>query len=401
MNREVDKFYEDKEERGLIIDWNKVFNEYRKLKVPTDYFNPCTAPVGKAKYYVYMSERASGKTTNWLLIGMILNKMYGTTIQYIRSTKDEIKPSIADELYNVIISYNKGQYIREITNGKCNSIYTHWKKSYFCHIDEDGKMDYVDETPFLQFLSVDQHTLYKSTYNAPRGDLIIYDEFITDFYRENEFVNFCDLLSTIIRKRITPICIMLANTIDYNSMYFNELEISKEIKKMKVGEHRLITTERGTNVYTEIIGLKKTTIKERINKLFFGFKNPKLAAITGGEQAWAFDNVPHIQNDETDIIVDKRLRVEYGDVILQLELVYTENRGYIVNVHETTRIYKDSIILTNEEIWDKQHIYGLGLNRKYLKFIWDLYKQNKFYFDCNATGSILKSFVKTALQNRR
>lgn len=400
IDAQVIKYYDNKESHGMIIDWSKVFREYNKLKVPDEYYNPTTAPVDKAKYIVEVSERASGKTTDWLLVGMILNRMYGTVIQYIRSTDDMIKPSIANEIYNVILSYEGGRYIKEITNLKYNSIYTHWKKSYFCHIDEEGKMDACEEKPFLQFLSIDNNFDYKSTYNAPTGDLILFDEFIGPFYRQNEWVDFCDLVSTIRRNRITPIIVMLANGIDANNAYFKELEINTEIRKMKTGEHKLITTELGTKIYFEIIGVKRTSIKEKINSLFLGFKNPKLASITGGEQAFAFENVPHILNADTDKYIDRRLRMDVNDVMLQLELVYTEDRGYVVNVHECSTIYDDSVILTNEEIWDRQHIWGIGTS-KYLKYIWKLYKENKFYYDTNATGSLVKSYINTYLQNRR
>ena len=103
----------------------------------------------------------------------------------------------------VIISYKgkdriyggqeDGRYIKDMTGGVYNSIYTHWKKSYFCYIDENGERTKTAEKPFLQFLSLDRNRDYKSTYNAPTGDLILFDEFISDHYPPNEFVKFMDL----------------------------------------------------------------------------------------------------------------------------------------------------------------------------------------------------------------
>lgn len=398
------KYYDNKEEHGIIIDWVKVFKTYnhiiKKAGVHDPIFNPTTAPITECKYFVYMSERSSGKTTNWIIIGMILNMMYGTQIQYIRQDEDQIKPSIVGEIYSTILSYKEGFYIREITGGNYCGIYTHWKKSYFCNYDEKGKVSDISPTPFLQFLSIDHNLDYKSGYNAPKGDLIIFDEFIGKLYRPNEFVDFQDLLSTIIRKRKTPVVIMAANTINLNSTYFKELEISSDIRKLKVGQSRKITTEKGTNVYVELIGLKPSAIKSQINRLFFGFNNPRLAAITGGEQTWSFDPVPHIINADSDIIIDRSLRLDCGEVMLQLDLVETEDRGLVVNVHECTSVYEDSIILTTGDIRNLQQLYGLGKG-SLCKLVWTLYQDNKWYFDTNETGSFVTNYVKTVKLQRK
>ena len=394
------KFYDNDEKHGIIIDWNMIFREFKKLKVPKDVYDPTTVPIYSAKYFQLLSERSTGKTTNWLLIGMLLYKFYGTITQYIRQTEDMIKPSIAGDIFKVILEYGDGKYIRQITDGKYNSIYIHWKKAYFCNKDENGKIIEQDTNNFLQFLSIDNNFDYKSTYNAPRGDLILYDEFIGKFYRPNEYVDFMDLLSTIIRKRKTPVVVMLANSINYNSMYFKEFEISKEVKQIKTGQNKVITTSKGTTIYFEIIGMKLTAIKTEINRLFFGFDNPKLASITGGEQTWAFDPVPHIVNADSDEYITRILRLDCDDVLLQLDVVRTEDRGLIVNVHECTKEYEDSIILTNGEIRRRNQLFGLGRG-KLCKKVWELYKQNKFYYDSNETGSLVENYVKTYLQIRK
>lgn len=394
------QFYDNKEEHGVVVDWNKVFRDYRHLNVPKDVYDPTTAPVSNAKYNILMSERSTGKTTNWLLIGMIMNKYYGTIIQYVRQSEEMIKPSIAGEIFKVILTYNDGKYIKDITNQRWNSIMIHWKKAYYCNKDDNGKITEQAEEPFLQFLSIDKNFDYKSTYNAPRGDLILFDEFISPLYRTNEYVDFMDLCSTIIRKRKTPVVILLANTINYNSHYFKEFEVSKEVKEIKTGQHRLITTEKGTNIYIEIIGLKQSAIKVEVNRLFFGFNNPKLASITGGEQTWSFDPVPHIVNADTDEFISRRMRLDCDDVMLQLDLVKTEDRGLVVNVHECTTVYEDSIILTMGDIRSRNQYYGLGKG-KLAKAVWNLYKQNKWYYDSNETGSLVKAYVENYARNRK
>lgn len=403
MMMEKIKYYDNKEEHGIIIDWQKVFKEYRRIikaaGVTDPIYDPTTAPVNDAKYFELLSERSSGKTTNWLIIGCILNKMYGTIIQYVRQSEDMTAPSVAGEIFRVILSYNNGCYVPLLTDGKYRGIYIHWKKAYFCNYDKNGKPCDIASDNFLQFLSIDKNFDYKSSYNAPKGDLILYDEFIGKYTPTNEFVDFSDLTKTIIRKRKTPIIVMLANTINRNHIYFKELEISKAIKSLKVGQHTIETTEKGTRVYIELIGLKQSAIKQEINRLFYGFNNPKLAAITGGEIAWAFDPVPHIVNSETDEIINRFFRIDTGDVMLQLDIVKTEDRGLIINCHECTKTYKDSVIFTLGEIRENNQIYGIGKNNPYARLIWKLYEQNKFYYDSNETGSLVKNYLKTYRQS--
>jgi len=398
------KFYDNQEEHGIIYDWGKIFKEYRRIikkaGVKDEIYDPRTAPVLDNKYIVLMSERSTGKTTNWLLIGMIMHEMYGTVIQYVRQDEDMIKPSIVGEIFRVILSYNNACYIPLVTGGKYSGIYYKWKKCYFCNYDEKGKPVDLAPVHFLQFLSIDNSMDYKSGYNAPRGDLIIFDEFIGKTYNVNEFVYFEDLCSTIIRKRISPIIVMASNTINYNSTYFKELMVSKEVKKLKVGQSKSIITPKGTHVYIEIIGIKPTAIKSKVNRLFFGFDNPRLASITGGEQTWSFDPVPHIVNADTDDIIDRTIRLDCGDTMLQLDLTETEDRGLIVNVHECTTVHEDSIILTNGEIRDRQHIWGLGKG-EYCKLLWKLYSDNKWYYDTNETGSMVADYVKTYRQLKK
>lgn len=399
------EYWDNKEEHGIKYDWNSIMRTYRQLMRQAGYndplYDPSTIPWDNAKYFQLLSERAAGKTTNLILIGMIMNQMYGTQIGYIRQSEDMIKPSIAGDIFNVILSYRAGFYVKWLTDNRYEGIYIHWKKAYFCKYDEMGRPDEIAPEPFLQFLSIDHNFDYKSGFQAPFMDFIVFDEFISGTYRVNEFCDFMDLLSTIIRKRKGPVVCMLSNAINYNSTYFKEFEISREVKKIKVGQHEIITTEKGTNIYVEMIGMKQSAIKTEINRLFYGFKNPRLASITGGEQTWSFDPVPHITHSDTDELITKNIRLDCGDCMLQLELVETEDRGLIINVHEAgPKMYDDTIVLTNGEIRQPNQLWGIGKG-PLCKLIWGLYAENKFYYDTNETGSMVANYIKTFRQLRK
>ena len=228
-----------------------------------------------------------------------------------------------------------------------------------------------------------------------RGDFVLFDEFIGTYYRPLEAINFFDLLKTIFRNRISGVVVMLANTINLNSQYFEEFEISRAVKQLHKGDKREIVTERGTRIYIEILDVKRTSSKRSLmNELFFGFKNPRLSAITGGE-VWAFDSVPHIppKSEQTGRrCILYNIYAEIGIELLKIELVEDDKLGAHLEIHRASKVYDDSIILTLGELKDKRYVYGFGvgrLNTILAKYI----NERKVLYSSNEVGSIFKDYI--------
>ena len=62
---------------------------------------------------------------------MVFNKIYGTQICYIREKHDMIKASLAEKLTETLVKYKDGYYIKQLTNGKYNSVFYKWQKLYY------------------------------------------------------------------------------------------------------------------------------------------------------------------------------------------------------------------------------------------------------------------------------
>lgn len=387
------EFIDGKRNNGIIYDYPTIRKEFRKLKIPTEYYNPSKSPFDKCKWFINLSDRSTGKTTNWLLFGMTMNKLYGTVIQYVRQTNDMITPRNSKNLFDTILDNN---YVSKLTDGKYNTIVYKAKRWYYAKSDENGEILEQKNTHFMCMLSIDNAENYKSSYNAPYGDLIIFDEFIGKYYYRNEFVRFNDLLKTIIRDRQSPIIVLLANTIDKNSQYFNELEIYNTVQNMKQGDSEIITSERGTNIYVEILesGVKKQKTRSIVNTLFFGWKNPLISSITGDD--WAINNYPHIPQYNSKIIL-KRYYLDFNNTLLALDIKSCDEIGIYVAVHRATRTYDDSIIFTIGEIDKNNKRFRFGFTPSD-KRLWELYKRNKFYYASNDIGSLIDNYVKQALQ---
>lgn len=387
------EFIDGKRTNGIIYDYPTIRKEFRKLKIPTEFYNPSKSPFDKCKWFINLSDRSTGKTTNWLLFGMTMNKLYGTVIQYVRQTNEMITPRNSKNLFDTILDNN---YVSKLTDGKYNTIVYKAKRWYYAIADDNGEIIEQKNNHFMCMLSIDNAENYKSSYNAPYGDIIIFDEFIGKYYYRNEFVRFNDLLKTIIRDRQAPIIVLLANTIDRNSQYFNELEIYNTVQQMKQGDSEIITSERGTNIYVEILesGVKKQKTRSIVNTLFFGWKNPLISSITGDD--WAINNYQHIpQYNSTTIL--KRYYLEFNNTLLALDVRSCKELGIYVAVHRATRSYDDSIIFTIGEIDKSNKRFRFGFSNSD-KRLWEMYKRNKFYYASNDLGSLLDNYVKQALQ---
>lgn len=391
------KYIDGRESFGIAYDWTIIEREYKKLAVPLEYHQPPIKAVLSNKYIIELSERSTGKTTNWLLVGLVMHKLYGTVVQYIRVTDDELSPSHAITLVDVIRTYNDGEYIKKLTNDEYNSIYYHWRAYYYALVDDAGNRVKVDDKPIIQCLSIDKAADYKSTYNAPTGDLIILDEFLARgrYYRPNECSDFLDLTKTIIRDRQSPVVVMLANTISLSSQYYEDMEISKEVRTLKKGDHKQIVTDGGTHIYVQILDTEVSRSKARqtVNRLFYGFSSPKLAAITG-RGLYAFDPVPHIPpHDESWRLVENRIYIMSGSDLLRCDYAYNDNLGYHMEIHRATRFYDDSVILTLDGIRDSRFVYGFGTG--HLKKIWNkLLIDHLIYYESNEIGSIFKEYFQ-------
>ena len=368
------------------MDWQKIRKEYKKLKCPKEVWNPLALPLGECGYYIVLSDRSRGKTTNALLLGMVMNKIDGSKIEYVRQRREQIMPKFILSLFSTIIQFG---YVEKITNGEYNTIRNKSRRGYYAHVNENGEMDKIADEPFIHFAGIDECMDLKSTYNSPNSNIIIFDEFISKIY------DFLDMVSTYFRMRTNGVVMLLANTIDKNSPYFDELSLRDTIDKMHMGENEIITTSMGTRIYLEILGTVANSQKRLVNKWFFGFKNPKLASITGTE-SWALPEFQHIPKDSKTEIIRRGIFIYHAGKYVALDLVLNDKIGYCVYAHPATIIHDDSIIYTSGNIPDVRYKYRFGdmTFDKLSKLIWGkMYNRNLFFFSDNSTGALVESYV--------
>lgn len=380
---------------GIKYDWNLIIKAYKALKCPKDVYDPTPAIKtmtieDKVKWYIGMSKRRVGKTTNFLLYGLIMFWEYGTHTYYIRQRDDMIAPRNSRKLFDTIVA---NDYISKITEGKYNSVKYAAKCWFLVRRDENG--DIVDEclNPFCYMQSIQSAEDVKSVLNDPYGDFIIYDEFIGSMVYQNEFVDFFNLISTIKRLRQSALIFLLANTIDMYHVYFKELCIADHVQKMRAGDKAVIITELGTKVYVERIEQPAAAKRQdEIDKvLYYGFPNPKLSAITGDD--WAIANYPHIPEGDFEYCYQK-IYIKYSTKYVRLDIVEHETLGICLYCHWATYTYDDSIILTSEERTDPRYIYKTGHGRLE-QVLRRCFMQNRVYYATNDVGAFVESYLNS------
>ena len=381
-------------DNGIKYDLKLIRKEYKKLGVPKMFWNPSKGPLEQSRTFCVLSERSIGKTTNAILLGMVYWKLYGTVIHYIRTSETMIENKFIKDLYAVINNPEYG-YIEKITDGKYSSVLYHARRWYFCNYDSNGKV--LDRCPkhFMICLSIDRNELHKSGYNCPTGDFIIFDEFIQKYYNPDAFFSFYDLHKTIARDRQCVTTFFIANTIDVNSEWFDEMLISDTVNTMRKGSREMITTEEGTNVFVEILEPSKEQRKKKaiLNKLYYGFKNPKLGSITGNV-TWSVKEYQRLEKgDEIEVEYAKNIYIEYYKKLVRCRIVKTANVGVIAYCTKASGYYKDSIVLTNNYVHDRQHVYGIHA----VPILEKMYKEHMFYYGTNNVGAVVEKFMREVM----
>lgn len=374
-------------------DWKLIKKEWNKLKMPKGVaYDPFHVPldvnnVNHCSYYMFFSKRGVGKTTTMLLLGLILFKLYGVVIQYIRQKEDMLRPKFAQELMKTVLECG---YIERLTEGRWNYAYYYANKWVFCRLSESGKIEEKTAIHFMYELSIDQSFVYKSNYNAPHGDWIIFDEMLGKKYEPNEFIYFMDILSTIIRKRQGVRIILLSNAIDEYSEYFEEFEIEEQVKKLKRGDCDICTSSGGTKIYVEKIDQNDKNAA-RLNKEYFGFKSPMLYAITG-QGDWNVQICKHWDLEDEAELIDRTHYIKMGLNMVRLELMRSEKYGYHVRVQKATKIYPDSIIYTMDEITDQRFRHSKG-HTMVDRFLWMLLDRDLWHYRTNSQKNFIDKYL--------
>lgn len=362
--------------------------------IPKEYYRvPWELFETDCRYYTVLSKRASGKTTGvllWCLMEYIRN---GKTFTYVRTSENEIKASIVQDLFNVILNNN---YISVITDGDYNNVFYHWRKLYLCKTDENGEIIEKQNKAFCTFLATSNHSKYKSSLNLPDCGYILFDEFISTDTKNIDFFKFFDLHSTITRKRDNVITFFLANNIDVNSVWFRKLCI-EDVSRMKQGQKKMFVTTQGTKNYVEILGNNNlfNQITNKINRLYYGFNSSELNSITGTGE-WSYNYYPYFDSEYILDEITDTIYLKYYSYIFAMDFMYNEKYEDCLFIHEVDYIPENAyiVLIAKEQNIEKCNEYKGLLDKQLTNTIQLLNYQGRLFTDTPFTWKIFNDYCK-------
>lgn len=375
--------------------YNKILGKYSN-----EFYNPLDDFFNDCGWSAVLSDRSRGKTTNVLLLGVMLNTKYGIVPHYIRRReKEDLAPKTLKDLFKTILDFD---YITKITNGRWNSVEYKARRWFYCNRDENGIVEIADDF-FMMCMGIDNADSYKSTYNSPHGDLIILDEFIPlkgTLYLQDEFILLLDIIKTVFRDRTACKIFCLSNVISKYSPYFNEWGCSKDVQKLESGQSFVHTTKIGTKVKVTFLSATQSKVRQLSNSKFFGFENPKLGMLNNAQ--WQLEMYPHplFRVKDTNLIT-KSLFIFHAENLIQIEIRNSSNIGVFVVCHKSTvdvdelMQRKNIIIYTIEHKDNKHYRYKFGYTKADVK-LWKLYERDKFYYSDNDVGSLVADYIFNA-----
>lgn len=357
-------------------------------------FNPVEDIPGRqlGDWNILNSSRSRGKTTNILLLGMCCNWTDGTQIQYIRQYDDMLIPSKAQDLFDVIIGAG---YIPKITGGKYNNVKYYRRRWYYVNIDVTTG-DVVEQAPeaFCVCLGINKEHDLRSTYNAPRGDYIILDEYMRadKMYMRDEFIVFNNLLSTIIRDRNTAVIFLLGNLTDITSPYLLEMGLLDTVRKMSPGDFKHYEIDGVVINVFYIPTISKSKDKLNVSKYFRAWTNSKMVGITGGRGNWALKIYPHAPRENFTII--DRAQLECDDGLICRE-IRKYNNGFYLMFYPLYEALENKVTYTfnTDKAFTYLRRFGWGYTQTD-ETCRQLFTMKRCYYSDNVTGERVEAFFK-------
>lgn len=345
-----------------------------------------------AVYRMIIGQRSNGKTYSVCrhMVEDYFSK--GHRSAYIRRWDEDIQPK---HLASLFAPHYK--LIEELSGGEYNSVFYRAKEFHLCYINEEGKKIAQDPEAFCITASINTA---EHTKGQDRGEIhiILFDEFMTrQGYLNNEFILYCNLLSSLIRNRDDAVIYMCANTVNRYCPYFKEMGL-KEVETMPQGQVYVYTYgNMDLTVAVEYCDPVKAT--EKVASKYFAFDNPQLEMITTG--AWELQFYPRPLYKIYKEDIKYRFYIHFGEAMLCGEIINPTDKAHrndlFIFIHPQTKdIEIDDLtpLYTDEFTTSLCHVRFLADQPTELhKLITQLFKKKSVCFSDNETGEIVRNWL--------
>ena len=368
-------------------------NIIEKLK----YVNTKRIDKTEAQYRMLIGLRSNGKTSACLETCLKDCIKDGSQMAVIRRWDTDFKGgNSAKTCFDGLVARN---VIYEATNYVWQGVKYFNGAWYFTRFDEELEKDVMADEPFAYAFAINQEEHYKSG-SWPKINRVVFDEFISrKGYLNDEFISFCNILSTIIRQRNNVVIYMCANTISWDCPYFKEMGM-EDIRKMKEGELKVWkygeSALRVAVQYTD-----KLSAQGSPSDIYFAFGNPKLKMITGGDWEIALYPLLPCKFKPSEVLYTFYVKYEYD--LLQGEVIMRDNMLFVYFHNKTTTLKekKDDLIFSNEIHAEPN--WQLDIMRPTIpvaKKISRLMAEGKVFYQSNMIGEIIRNYLMWCRRGR-
>lgn len=343
----------------------------------------------KAQYNLIYGERSNGKTYAALQYALEQYVKNGKQSALIRRWKEDFIGKRGSVMFDGLVSNGE---ISKLTHGHWTGVYYYSSKWYLMRLDDQGKRE-TDETPFCFGFAISDTEHDKST-SYPGVTTIIFDEFISRTgYLPDEFILFCNVLSTIIRQRKDVTILMLGNTVSkYACPYFREMGLTH----IKTQDPGTIDIYRYGNSDL-IVAVERTapSKKGKDSDLYFAFDNPKLQMITTG--AWDIGIYPHLPHKYRPADVIYQFFIVYEGVTLHAEVIQIAGEAPFIFIHpKSSPIRDDGQYLTFSQDYNIDPLHRRDITKpsdRVTEKIAEIFRADRVFFSDNDTGELVFAYL--------
>lgn len=350
----------------------------------------------KCQYNIIIGERSNGKTYSVLEEGIRNWWDKHEQMAYIRRWKEDYRGKRGAQLF---AGHEESGIISEITGGEYDRVKYYSGKWFLGKNDEElDKVVYQDE-PFAFAFALSDMEHDKST-SYPLVTLVVFDEFLTrQYYLNDEFVTFMNVLSTIIRHRDNVSIYMLGNTVNKYCPYFKEMGL-KHVSEMKQGKIDVYTY--GDSKLKVAVEYCKSPNKEgKKSDDYFAFDNPSLAMITGG--VWELALYPHCPRKYAPKDVIFTFFINFNDELLQAEVVQLDDCCFLQIHRKTTPIQDEDTDIIFSEEYDPRPNHFRNIRKggsKIKEKIAEFFLNDKVFYQDNEVGEIVRNYLQYCITEK-
>ena len=346
-----------------------------------------------AQYNILYGKRSNGKSyavQEEIVDNFLKDRSAGAVIR--RYEEDYKGKRAATYFDNLSCNEDGKNVIKEKTGGEWDRIVYDSGRWYLGKYADDLARVVRAEIPLAYKFALTSMEHDKSS-SYPSVRTVVFEEFMSrGEYLDDEFIVFCNTLSTIIRNRNDVKIYMLANSVDMFCPYIDEMGLTS-FREMHPGD--LAVYNYGESGLRVAVEYTDTIRKDKGSDVYFAFDNPKLKMITDG--SWELPQHPHAPEKIKPEMIHFRFYIKYSDRTLQANVVNGTDGAYIY-VHPKTSPFKEDrndLIYTDDPspspyIRKSFRSPAFPAEEKILRLV----RYGKVFFSDNPTGEAFYRFCE-------